>query len=260
MEHLTPIELLVYRYSTSFIITFPFLVRIIRTNAPSGILIYWRIGALISIHIGLQAYCLTLIPAGWYAVIFAFAPFLTLVIFKSTFTPRSIALYAGMLVGAVLFVDMRTMSLEEVGYLGVAAGVGTTVAWVFYTKAVAQLSGMSNWDIAAVNNTVLAICTWFVAALAPDTIRIAVLDISSYLPAIALAVSVPIGYALFSFALRHTPIFTISAQNIELGITVFAAAVVLGERIAVQQVIGAAIVMAGLWGIAKSEKASETFG
>ena len=252
LEGLSLLELFLVRYTLSFLITLPVLWRLIQRLNSKVLASLFPVAVLISVHISLQAFSLTILDAGWYAVIFAFAPVITLVIFKFHFTLEAIVTYAVMLIGAGLFIDFSKLYNSEISIVAFLAAIGTTLAWVFYTKAIAEVQDdLSNWDVAAINNTALFLLSLGATAFFPIELDFLTKSLDVLFPALILAASVPIGYALFSAALRAVPIFTISVQNIELGITVCLGAIFLGETFETTDFLALLLITAGLYRVSR---------
>ena len=167
--------------------------------------------------------------------------------------------FTAMLFGVLLFVDFTLLSLTGAGCLGVLAALGTTLAWVCYTKVAAGVQDeLTNWDIAAINNTALLLCAVGALVIFPPGVDTMSFAKTNLLPAVLLSVGVPIGYALFSAALRAKPVFAISIQNIELGITVILSSIFLAEALNPTDIIGACIVVLGLDRVSTFESGSQS--
>lgn len=255
LSGLSLLELFAFRYALSFLITLPILFRLARRMNMRMLVTLFPASALIAVHIVLQAYSLLVLDAGWYAMLFAFAPVITLVIFKFYFSIEAIITYAAMLFGVFLFIDLPSLRMNSAGYFGLLAALGTTLAWVFYTRAVAVVQqNYSDWEISAANNTALLIMSICAIVIFPSEIVIRPFSPVVLLPVVLLSVSVPVGYVLFSAALRSAPVFAISVQNIELSITVMLSAVFLAEMLDALDIIGIGIVSLGLYRISKFGK------
>lgn len=200
---------------------------------------------IIGLNFYLQTYALSQISAGWYVIIFALNPVLTLLILKYKFVPLT---WLGLLIalfGLYLFnieqVNLH-MAIKPIVVIFLTGGM---LSWSIYVVLIKDVQNIySDIEIAALTNFFgfcTSLCIWVIGHA-----KIVGFSIHQLILSILLGLFVPVAYFLFSYGLRKSPNFTINAQYFESIISLLFAKSILHENITILQYFSGMVVLMGV--------------
>ena len=185
-------------------------------------------------------------------LIYLYPAFVTLgarLLFKEQIGPQQLAAVALALVGCGLLVRIYDPAVLRVSWLGVLVGVGSAVAHAGYVLFNQRaVTNHSPWLSLALTMSFGALLLLVLASVTagPASLLAVGAGATPWLVLLALALGPTLlGYALFTFSLRHIPGRIASLiVVIEAPLTTLAAVLLLGERLVPAQVIGIALILA----------------
>jgi drug/metabolite transporter (DMT)-like permease len=235
---------LVQRFIISFLLLSwltPRIIKKIRFLDRKKIL--WFIIALGS-NFYLQTFALSQVPAGWYVIVFALNPILTLLLLRHNITGTTWAGIALALTGTYLFSIAQPGYLSTVNLVSIVALLGGMFSWSIYTVLVKNLHAIySDTELTGLSSLVALLASLFIWSLHGFPVSGGFIK---YLPeTVAIGLIVPAAYFLYSYGMRKLPVITINAQYLEPIFSLFFASIILHENLNNAQYLASIIVIAG---------------
>ncbi|HVV67710.1 MAG TPA: DMT family transporter [Patescibacteria group bacterium] len=192
----------------------------------------------------LQTYALSQVPAGWYVMIFALNPILTLLLLRHNITLTTWVGIALAVMGTYLFSIAQQGYLSTISPLSIAALLGGMFTWSIYSVLVKKLHAIySDTELTGLSSLVALITSlliWSISGFPVDA------GFIKYLPVtLIIGLIVPVAYFLYSYGMRKLPVITVNAQYIEPIFSLFFASLILHENLNRNQYLASLIVIAG---------------
>lgn len=192
----------------------------------------------------LQTYALSQVPAGWYVMIFALNPILTLLLLKHNLTGTTLLGIALAITGTYLFSTAQQGYLSTISPIAIAALLGGMLTWSIYTVLVKKLQIIySDIELTGLSSLVALIASLLIWSIRGFPVTDGFIK---YLPeTILIGLIVPAAYFLYSYGMRKLPIFTVNSQYLEPIFSLFLASFILHESLNRNQYLSSIIVIAG---------------
>lgn len=198
----------------------------------------------IAFNFTLQAYALKGLPTSWYIILFSLAPLMTVFILGNKLKLQQLAGFAACIIGTLFFI--RLNELPGVGVAPFAFLLLSLVAWIALSKSMVSFQKtFSDVQVSALLNIVglaLFFPLWLLGSddiALPSTSGLALIG--------ALAVLMPVAFALYSISLRETPQFAMLSQHLEPVLGCLFAFLLLRDQIDTLQWAGIGSIVVGLF-------------
>lgn len=242
---ISPINFLIIRYGLSTALLIPILKTVKRqifTNDKRVLLFFFAI----AIHLSSFTYSLKNLPVSWYILLFSLSPIASLFFIKAKLTPRSILYIVVGAAGALCFLSDKF--LANFHFKSFVALLISISSWIYITVQIKWLqNSFSDKQITSIGN--LATFLTSVPIWLASGANIPELSSKNWIVIASLAVIVPLGFYLFSLAIRIFPVFGITSQYLELVFGLLFSHLIFQEPLTPIHLFGAALVILSLLGI-----------
>jgi drug/metabolite transporter (DMT)-like permease len=190
-----------------------------------------------------QGRAMEALPASWYLIIFALNPIIALFLMKSTWTTRLILGLTMSIAGTLLFVNSFDLGPKVNPAIFIFMFLGM-LTWVLYTVQIRNFQRVySDVQITALTQFVSLGAVSLIWML--QGFHVSTFSNNEVLSVLALGITTPIAYYLFSYCLRHTPVFGVVSQYLEPVFGIIVGTCFFGETLTAQSLIGAAVIVTG---------------
>lgn len=197
-----------------------------------------------------QGHAMEALPASWYLIVFSLNPLLALFLMKTIWSRRLIFGILMSLAGTLMFVKSITLDHQISTATMIYMFLGM-LTWVFYTVHIRHFQKTySDTEIAGLTQFVSLIAVIFIWSFQGFPTQ--QLTLTEFGPLVALGVTTPIAYFLFSYCLRHTPVFGLLSQYLEPVFGVLIGYLFFKEVLSIQSLVGAGIIITGAWQVEKN--------
>ncbi|MBN3855656.1 DMT family transporter [Paraburkholderia sp. Ac-20340] len=231
---------LIFRFSVSTLILSHCIRSIYRKAHRLNLTIWLKIALTSTLIYVLQALALEDIPASVYVVFFSATPVLTIVLLRLPMARRAWAATGVCVVALCAFIWSGRESTGQIPLLGAMSMLGGMVCWAYYTVFIHRIQKeFSDIEVAQIMNLFGLASSVFLWIILDR--EITAIPRTAIVFPVTLGIVVPFGYALFSFALRHTPIFAVTSQYLEPIASISISCLLLGEALNPIQIFSATL-------------------
>lgn len=231
---------LLLRYGMSTILFFPIFSRSLFSRILEERRSFLLLSISIFVHLSFQIISLRYLSVSWYVVLFALAPLISMLILGQKITGMTAFFFILATLGSWLFLDSDSLNFES--WLGIGSLILSIIAWGFLTKGIkGTQKRVNDLEMTALCNLIAFIAylgLWLMMEL-----PVSPLNRSSLLAIGFLSVSVPVGFALFSFALRQATIFALFSQYFEPVVGVISGYLIFNETLSSRQFLGSSLII-----------------